>query len=450
MRKIFLICFLAMSYLSYSQGQPTALPTLYNGKYYRYTQYLGVDSGLFLPYQRDTNFTPARPCVIFNPTDSIVYISTGNLVGKKWKGIGSSNGTGVYNAGYGLTLIGGTFKVDTTLISTVAYSQGLYNILNSTKLNKTDTSTMLTPYLRKADTLLMLSPYLRKADTITLSNRIDLRVKYSDTALMLLPYLRKNDTVTISNRIDLKRNISDTALNAASTLTRGKGQNLIDSINYPAVRLNDIDYTATTRNQFIEFYNLTGSKELILPNPSNFSGKFYVVSNNYTSVINLSFSGTYIPKAFDGSDFIKISPSTTAIFYSNGIDWITTSSTKDLIWFKTGGTITPTNIGDTLSSINIAIIGGYQSGFISINTGTAIDFTVGGQHKFIEFTSSSTNTGLILSSTALGQEYKIRNSKGTSITISPSYIDLTGSSTSTITANSAISIVYDGTNYKQF
>ena len=440
MRKIFLICLLAVSYLSFSQGQPTALPTLFNGKLYQYTQYLAVDSGLFSP-RRDTNFIPKQGgCVVFKTTDSVLYISTGNLVGKKWKGIGSSNGTGVYNAGYGLTLIGGTFKVDTTLISTVAYSQGLYNILNSTKLNKTDTSTMLTPYLRKADTLLMLSPYLRKADTITLSNRIDLRVKYSDTALMLLPYLRKNDTVTISNRIDLKRNISDTALNAASTLTRGKGQNLIDSINYPAVRLNDIDYTATTRNQFIEFYNLTGSKELILPNPSNFSGKFYVVSNNYT----------YIPKAFDGSDFIKISPSTTAIFYSNGIDWITTSSTKDLIWFKTGGTITPTNIGDTLSSINIAIIGGYQSGFISINTGTAIDFTVGGQHKFIEFTSSSTNTGLILSSTALGQEYKIRNSKGTSITISPSYIDLTGSSTSTITANSAISIVYDGTNYKQF
>ena len=144
MRKIFLICLLAIGYLAHSQV-PTALPTLYNGKYYRYTQYLGVDSGLFLPYQRDTNFTPARPCVIFNPTDSIVYIY--NKV--RWLGIGVGGGTGVYNAGYGLTLIGGVFKVDTMQIGTVAYNLFLFNSLDAIKKNKSDSAVNSQSYLSR-------------------------------------------------------------------------------------------------------------------------------------------------------------------------------------------------------------------------------------------------------------------------------------------------------------
>ena len=51
-------------------------------------------------------------------------------------------------------------------------------------------------------------------DTTSLSNRIDLRVKYSDTASMLSPYLRtinQIDTTSLSSRINLKLSISDSA-----------------------------------------------------------------------------------------------------------------------------------------------------------------------------------------------------------------------------------------------
>jgi hypothetical protein len=48
--------------------------------------------------------------------------------------------------------------------------------------------------LNISDTSSMLMPYLRKVDTASLSARIDLRVKYSDTASMLDPYLRKADS----------------------------------------------------------------------------------------------------------------------------------------------------------------------------------------------------------------------------------------------------------------
>jgi hypothetical protein len=82
------------------------------------------------------------------------------------------------------------------------------NLVN-TKLNISDTSTMLSSYstringkLNISDTSAMLSKYLRKIDTATLSSRIDLRVKYTDTTSMLSNY---------STRINGKLNITDTS-----------------------------------------------------------------------------------------------------------------------------------------------------------------------------------------------------------------------------------------------
>ena len=70
-----------------------------------------------------------------------------------------------------------------------------------------------TPTLLVSDTASMLNPYLRKLDTISLSNRIDLRVKYADTTNMLLPYFRTNDTtlLNLNSRLSIKLNLSDTA-----------------------------------------------------------------------------------------------------------------------------------------------------------------------------------------------------------------------------------------------
>lgn len=59
-------------------------------------------------------------------------------------------------------------------------------------------------YIKPSDTSTMLSPYLRKSDTASLSSRINLRVLISDTATMLSPYLRKRDTASLSSRIDAK------------------------------------------------------------------------------------------------------------------------------------------------------------------------------------------------------------------------------------------------------
>jgi len=125
--------------------------------------------------------------------------SDGNLYGRKdnaWEVVSGGGGTGTVTSisqGYGITnspnpiVATGTIKVDTS------------------------TGGLSGKYLRLTDTSTMLSPYLRKIDTASLSNRINLKVNISDTSAMLSPYLRKIDTASLSNRINLKVNISDTS-----------------------------------------------------------------------------------------------------------------------------------------------------------------------------------------------------------------------------------------------
>jgi hypothetical protein len=156
--------------------------------------------------------------------------------------------------GYGINIIGDSINVDTSIIFTQSDTITLSNRIDL-KLNISDTLDMLAPYLREADTITlsnrintkldtiyvqyltyldtivnkdtinisnvvlvsdtatMLNPYLKKLDTLSLSNRIDLRVKYADTTNMLLPYFRTNDTtlLNLNSRLSIKLNLSDTA-----------------------------------------------------------------------------------------------------------------------------------------------------------------------------------------------------------------------------------------------
>ncbi len=80
---------------------------------------------------------------------------------------------------------------------------------STSKLNVSDTSAMLLAYLNKINNLYVITSAtnssvalkLNKADTITLSDRIELRVKYTDTALMLSKRFAR-DTAYLSYRIN--------------------------------------------------------------------------------------------------------------------------------------------------------------------------------------------------------------------------------------------------------
>ena len=88
-------------------------------------------------------------------------------------------------------------------------NRNIYSVIDTSSIIATKTN--VTNKVNISDTSTMLSPYLRKTDTSSLSNRINLKVNISDTSSMLSKYLRKTDTATLSTRIDLKLNISDTA-----------------------------------------------------------------------------------------------------------------------------------------------------------------------------------------------------------------------------------------------
>jgi hypothetical protein len=94
--------------------------------------------------------------------------------------VATNNGTGITG---GTITSAGTLAIDTVVISTRAWRQ---KGIDSVQGNLT---TGLATKLNISDTASMLSPYLRKVDTASLSNRINLKVNISDTASMLGNYV---------------------------------------------------------------------------------------------------------------------------------------------------------------------------------------------------------------------------------------------------------------------
>ena len=198
MKKIILFAIFLICACVVKAQNPTGVPQLFNGKWYKFNQFLGVDSAL-LVNNKDTNWLPRQPALVFwqNPaSDTSFWVYNG----KKWNKVG--------------------VVLDTTSLS---------NRINL-RVKYSDTASMLSPYLRKLDTTSLSNRINLKADkattltingdtydlsanrtwtipttdTTSLSNRINLKLNISDTAAMLSPYLRKLDTASLSNRINLK------------------------------------------------------------------------------------------------------------------------------------------------------------------------------------------------------------------------------------------------------
>ncbi len=94
--------------------------------------------------------------------------------------VGTNNGTGLTG---GTITTAGTLAIDTALISTRLWRQ---KGIDSVQSNLT---AGLALKLNISDTSSMLSPYLRKVDTASLSNRINTKLNISDTATMLGNYV---------------------------------------------------------------------------------------------------------------------------------------------------------------------------------------------------------------------------------------------------------------------
>lgn len=490
MRYIILIFFLVCSYFAQSQGQPAALPTIFGGKYYKYTQYLEADSGFLSPL-RDTNFVALRAGMqVFRNADTTLYISTGAFSGLKWKAYGnggSGSGGGIYNSGYGL-LGTSTFKVDSSLITTRLRTQklidslskvmGLQQVTNNGSITTkklyvggiysvTANSTDFTSRVNVASQNTVATPIRMvlsnpSGDSIVHNIRGISPVtgagysEYSHDLPLVGGYLAKSvdgvaansvgnvvgiktDTASLSNRINLKLNISDTA----TMLSNYKKK------TYVTVTVKDANYTVVPLDDVIFLDTATATRVLLLPSPSTSNGRQLVVT--YTGT---AFKWTLTDSVIDitGNDINFIAYNQSITLVSNGIYWVAVNNSNDVsgLWTRVGNVISPVNVTDSLSGLLNISYGGEMGGWITINTGVATTFSVNGNYRFIDFPTGSINTGLVLSSTTQGQMFRIRNGTSGSLTISPSYINSSNASIGTISANSVITLVYDGSNYKQF
>jgi hypothetical protein len=150
------------------------------------------------------------------------------------------------------------------------------------KLNISDTSNMLVPYLRKADTTNMLSPYFRDADTslLNLTSRFAAKLNISDTLNMLVPYLRKADTtlmlskylrradtslLNLTSRLATKLNISDTAAMLANYNSRiNLKLNISDTAAMLIPYLRKLD-TVSLSNRINLKVNISDTSNMLVP-----------------------------------------------------------------------------------------------------------------------------------------------------------------------------------------
>ncbi len=88
------------------------------------------------------------------------------------------------------------------------------------------------------------------------------------------------------------------------------------------------------------------------------------------------------------------------------------------------------------------LMGGLYGGYIAVTTGS---YTVNGNYRFIELKTGASAVGI--SSTASGQEFYLVNTTGSAISISFTLKDLSGTTLTTVPANSSYHIFYNGTTY---
>jgi len=115
----------------------------------------------------------------------------------------------------------GLMIYNTTLSAIQFHTGGNAWVTASSSLFDTDLTARFDTKLNKTDTSIMLSKYLRKTDTTSLSNRIDAKLSKTDTASLsgrindlsdrINAKLSKTDTASLSSRINEKLYTSDAA-----------------------------------------------------------------------------------------------------------------------------------------------------------------------------------------------------------------------------------------------
>jgi hypothetical protein len=208
--------------------------------------------------------------------------------------VATNNGTGITG---GTITTAGTLAIDTALISTRLWRQ---KGIDSVQSNLT---AGLALKINISDTSSMLSPYLRKVDTASLSNRINLKLNISDTSSMLTDYFRING-------VGLNRAGQTVLADTLLLSTRAWRQKGIDSVA-SLITSGYVPYTGATTNVDLGTHTLTaknlvinhasgsgvaasitkgGNGEALTISKTSGSGNAMSVSGGLTSLVDLSLS----------------------------------------------------------------------------------------------------------------------------------------------------------------
>lgn len=306
----------------------------------------------------------------------------------------------------------------------------------ATKINISDSATMLTPYLRKYDTTAMLSNYYNKTASDGRFQPLE-NQRLSTTNSPTFNSITGTGTITLSN--------------TGTSLTQWRAANPIGASG----RISVIDVgtnaglwaTYNTSNQRVGYIgdSAGGMKYVAEIGTHNFNarvnvtGDVYALNGNYTNVVT---ADSLVKSGGTDSQLLAaaggVVTAGTGITISSG----TISASGALTYNASdpngsaGQSYTPANYPAAL------LMGGLYGGYLAVTTGS---YTVNGNYRFIELKTGASAVGI--SSTASGQEYYLVNTTGSAISISFTLKDLTGATLTTVPANTSYHIFYNGTEY---
>lgn len=462
MKKILIVILIVISLPAISQTFPKGLPSPSSNGYSK-IGYSRMDSGMIMS-ARDT-FAAVYPTMILWSGDNNYWATLGG--GNSWHPVVSSGLLrGIY-AGYGLTKINdSTLRVDSNSVATrLRVQQGIDSLgqIVALKLNISDTAAMLNAY---------------KVKDIAQDAAILLKINISDSAAMLTPYLRKYDTTAMLSNYYNKTasdgrfqplenqrlstfnaptfgNITGSGIitlsNTGTSLTQWRAANPINASG----RIGVVDAgtyaglfaSYNTSNQRVGYIgdSAGGMKYVAEIGTHNFNANVNVTAD--VNAVNINLTNKITADSFKviGGTAVQLIEAAggvitagTGITISGG----TISASGSFTYNTTdpngsnGQSYTPANYPAAL------LMGGLYGGYLAITTNS---YTVNGNYRFIELKTGAANVGI--SSTASGQEFYLANTTGSAISISFTLKDLTGSTLTTVPANTSYHIFYNGTNY---
>jgi hypothetical protein len=256
-----------------------------------------------------------------------------------------------YGTNFSTITTSGNVVVDSLVITSRASRDKLKDSLNANialKVNISDTSTMLSAYLRKADTTAMLTPYLRKGDTTA----------------MLSPYVR-------TPGYGLLKGTQTLSVDSATIATRARVQKGIDSVASLVAAPDSVVFsTRAWRQKGVDSVAALANTKATATGTTNYLSKFTGTSSLGNSIVYATTSEVGIS-----------TPSPTEALDVNGKVRIRTidssASPSNMLWTDATGVIRKTAVPSVgVDTLAISTRAWRQKGIDSVNANVALKVNI--------------------------------------------------------------------------